>query len=440
MTDVTDRPVAEEGRLDGLPYPDSKVERRKLSKERYTSKEIHELEKQKLWPATWLSTCREENIPNPGDYFEYVIIDQSILLVRQQDGGIKAFFNTCSHRGMPLVCGAGNKKDFRCPFHAWKYGLDGSVLNIPSPDEFAHDDYSLPEVRVDTWGGYIFVNMDGKAPPLLEYLAPTLAVLDNAKMEEMVFSTVNRIIMPCNWKLALEAFMEAYHNPSTHPQLCSSIDDVHTTSEVVGIHSRSIVPQFATSPRLGAAGEDLVFESMMTDLIDLGLAPDRNAEGTGSPEELPEGMTAAEFFIGMQRELAAAQGVSLNHLSDQELREYRLWLLFPNLVLQVNGPIVLGWRAYPNGDDPDSCILEELITRSVAPGSDVETAPWVHYDSWHDYDCPALLSQDFRNLERMQVGMKQRGYRGVVLANQQELRITHMAKVIDDYLARPTAP
>ena len=439
MTDVTAQPDLVGQRLEGLPGPDSTVPYRTLPKERYTSREVHDAEKRKLWPATWLSTCREENIPNPGDYFEFTIVDQAILLVRQRDGGIKAFYNACSHRGMPLVCGAGNKKDFRCPFHAWTFAIDGALASIPSPDEFSNSDYSLPEVRVDTWSGYIFVNMDGEAPPLAEYLSPATDVLDGFRIGDMRFSKVNRITMPCNWKLAIEAFIEAYHLPGTHPQTIMSMDDVNTTAERVGIHSNGIIPEFIASPRIGADDEEMVFEALVADLTEMGLAPDKDAtldDSRSTRLELPEGMTAAEFFIGMQRQMAEAEGVDLSHLTDQQMREYHLWHLFPNLVLQVNGPIVLGWRAYPNGDDPDSCILEELICRLVGPDSAGETAEWIEYDSWHDYDCPALLQQDFSNLERMQVGMKQRGYRGVVLAQRQEDRIQHMAEVIERYLSR----
>jgi phenylpropionate dioxygenase-like ring-hydroxylating dioxygenase large terminal subunit len=439
VTDLTTEQSVIRGRLEGLPRVESTLRPRTLPKERYTSREVHEAEKKKLWPAAWLSTCREENIPNPGDYFEYTIVDQSIVLVRQHDGGIKAFHNACSHRGMPLVCGTGTKTDFRCPFHAWTYSIDGAISSIPSPDEFAHADYSLPSVRVDTWGGYVFVNMDGAASTLQEYLAPATDILDGFKIDDMIFSKVNRIVMPCNWKLAIEAFIEAYHLPGTHPQTILSMDDVNTTAEKVGIHSFGVIPEFTASPRLGEVDEETVFEALLADLVEMGLAPDRSAElgeERSTMLELPDGMTAAEFFIGMQRQLSESEGVDLSHLTDRQLREYHLWLLFPNLVLQVNGPIVLGWRAYPNGDDPDSCILEELICRLVGPDSETETTPWVEYASWHDYECPALLRQDFSNLERMQVGVKQRGYRGVVLAEQQEIRIVHMADVIEQYLAR----
>src|SRR5260370_41984836 len=90
-----------------------------------------------LWSGVWQMACRDQDIVNPGDFYEYRILDQSVLVVRQEDGGVKALSNACRHRGRPLGHGCGTVSEFRCPYHAWTYNIDGSIKSIPSPEEFA---------------------------------------------------------------------------------------------------------------------------------------------------------------------------------------------------------------------------------------------------------------------------------------------------------------
>src|SRR5215468_7467704 len=98
-----------------------------LTKDRYTSREFFDLEMERLWPRVWQIACREEEVPNVGDYFEYTIGDQSILVVRQDPDTIKAFFNACPHRGTRLACGTGcyQREQIRCPYHGWRWDLSG---------------------------------------------------------------------------------------------------------------------------------------------------------------------------------------------------------------------------------------------------------------------------------------------------------------------------
>src|SRR3954466_8374552 len=143
-----------------------------VPKDRYISPAFLELEMERLWSRVWQIACREEEVAEPADFVEYTIGDQSVLVVRTTDGELAAHHNACLHRGTRLAQGAGTfpDADIRCRYHAWRYGLDGRLLQIVDDHEFdaVPDDLCLARVRVDTWGGFVFVNLDPAAEPLLD--------------------------------------------------------------------------------------------------------------------------------------------------------------------------------------------------------------------------------------------------------------------------------
>jgi phenylpropionate dioxygenase-like ring-hydroxylating dioxygenase large terminal subunit len=138
---------------------------------RYTSPQFAALELERLWARVWQVACREDEISEVGDFCEYLIGDQSILVVRAAPDVVGAFHNTCLHRGTRLAEGTGHFDDacMRCRYHAWRYDLDGTLIEVVDPDEFAPmpPDVHLGEVRVDRWGGFVWVSLDRDAPPLL---------------------------------------------------------------------------------------------------------------------------------------------------------------------------------------------------------------------------------------------------------------------------------
>lgn len=413
--------------LDDLPF---------IPKERYTSRDFAASEAKDLWPRVWQMACREEDISRPGYFFEYRVLDQSIIVVRQKDGSIRAFHNVCSHRGMPLVEGSGHVSLFRCVFHAWKYDLDGSLLTATSPDEFpCSADYSLPEVRVDTWGGFVFVNLNPDCQSLADYLDAIPDALAPYHFEEMSFQLAVTCVFPCNWKAALEAFLEAYHVNGTHPQLLSAIDDVNSLYENVGIHSRMVNELFIPSPRLGEIDSRQALGDMINAFAESGMElPDWATAIDFSQIPLPEDCSIGDLMVGMRRGAASVKGIDLSDLTDEQLKEDHSWLLFPNFILQCNGDEVLAWRALPNGDDAGSCLLEHIVLRRIPRGQPHEPVKRQFYDNWRDYDCGFVIKQDFENLERLQVGLNQRAYRGVLFGGRQDSRCRHLHRVLDQYL------
>ena len=163
--------------------------------------------------------------PKPGDYVEYEILDQSVIVVRVDENTVKAYNNVCRHRGVKLVDDRGsNESGFICPFHGWCWGLDGANTFMYQPDLFDEancdaTDLRLTEVRVETWGGCAFINFDAHAPALLDAIAPFAAFHDAWHIEDLRAEWWHSCALPTNWKLAMEAFMEGYHTMETHPQL-----------------------------------------------------------------------------------------------------------------------------------------------------------------------------------------------------------------------------
>ena len=235
-----------------------------LPKERYTARAFADLEFERLWPRVWQIAGREEELPNRGDFLEYTVGDDSIAIVRNNDGSLAAFHNACLHRGTRLAeeCGTFDAS-IRCPYHGWRYDLDGRLIHVPDRDEFGDlpDDLALSPVRVDTWGGFVFLNMDPAAEPLLEFLDPLPTLLAPYRLDEMRFRTYRSTIIPANWKAVVDAFNESYHVQGLHEQILPWTDDTSIEYEQFERHAHyGRLPgarrELRPSPRLGLDAGD----------------------------------------------------------------------------------------------------------------------------------------------------------------------------------------
>jgi phenylpropionate dioxygenase-like ring-hydroxylating dioxygenase large terminal subunit len=220
-----------------------------ISTERHTSQEFHDLEQAHLWPKTWVMAGRVEDIPNPGDYYTFDDLGVPLLIVRGTDGRINCFYNTCQHRGAPVVRDErGSARRLRCQYHSWTYEVDeGRLVSVPDERDFVGLDFSercLPQASCDTYGGFVFVNRDLDATPLMDWIGPLARMLDPFHSEQLREVYRETRIVPCNWKVTAEAFLEVYHFRHIHSHDGVSVLD--NRGAAMGLypngHSRMITP------------------------------------------------------------------------------------------------------------------------------------------------------------------------------------------------------
>ncbi len=185
----------------------------------YTAQAFYDREIETIFRKVWNFVGRADYIPNPGDYFTLDFTGVPLLIARGKDGAVRAFANSCRHRGAKIVEGEGNCRAFKCPYHGWAYGLDGALLAVPGMKEtvdFEAARYPLVPVRLETWGGFLFVNFDRDAAPLADFLGDIASVMASYRFDDMVCTRRKFYRVACNWKIYVENAMEAYHAPHVH--------------------------------------------------------------------------------------------------------------------------------------------------------------------------------------------------------------------------------
>ncbi len=417
-----------------------------VPKARYTSKEFLDLEMELLWPRVWQVACREEEVPDVGDYLEYTVGDQSILVVRSSPEEIKAYFNTCLHRGTRLAegCGHFDSGQIRCRYHAWLYELDGRVAHIVDSGEFGSmpQGLRLHEVRSDTWGGFVFISMDSAAEPLSDFLHPIPTLLGSYHLDQMRFCSYRTTILPANWKVVIDAFNEGYHVQGTHPQLLPWTDDVNMQYEQFKVHAHygrleNARRELRPSPRLGLREGDFdegeILASLVSDLGGLFYKEERNLVEQLRSEELPAGKTLLEAYQERRMELLRSRGVEVSGLTLEQMSSADDVYWFPNMVGPIYPGTAILFRVRPNGRDPDSAVKDSW-TLEWPVGNERRGFERKFYPDWTQRDWGLITNQDYANMIHIQTGMKSRGCRELRLNPRQESNILHMHRVIDRYL------
>jgi Rieske 2Fe-2S family protein len=180
----------------------------------YTSPEVLEAEKDRIFMHDWLCAGREEEIPNKGDYMTMRFVNEPVLIVRGEGGEINALSNVCAHRGVEIATGSGNKKAFSCPFHGWTYNLNGTLVGAPHMRDlpnFEASSVQLPRLQLARWRGWIFVNFDDNAAPFSEYVAEFDKDFGYLRQEDCRLAVKSEVEIDCNWKLIVENLIDFYH-------------------------------------------------------------------------------------------------------------------------------------------------------------------------------------------------------------------------------------
>jgi phenylpropionate dioxygenase-like ring-hydroxylating dioxygenase large terminal subunit len=186
----------------------------------YTSEEVLAFEKEALFMKEWLCVGRAERIPEVGDWFTVTIMEEPLIITRDKEGQVRAMSAVCQHRAMQVCEGAGNSSTFKCPYHHWNYALDGRLLGAPAMERtegFDKSEWGLPQLKVEEWMGFVFVNFDPDAQPLAPTLERYTPYLQNYDLENAVcpgtFTLEDR---PWNWKVMFENFNDGYHANRLH--------------------------------------------------------------------------------------------------------------------------------------------------------------------------------------------------------------------------------
>lgn len=412
-----------------------------ITGDRYWSPAFMEAEWDHMWTRIWHIGAREAELEEPGDFVVHRFRHEAVVLVRQEDGSIRAFYNVCRHRGNRLVVSeAGSVPAFTCAYHGWRWGLDGVLQAAQDPENFAKGNpcgkLKLKEVPCATWGGFVWYSMDPDAKPLLDYLDPLPAQLANREMEKMVRVVWRKVEVETNWKFASDNFNESYHLPTVHPQMVQMIDEDYkaTIFEMYPNGHNRMIELGQPSMRAEHPNEVEPIWEMILRAWDLDPADFKGRSRDGR-----------QALQQRKRETGAARGHTyIDKLSDAELTDYFHHTLFPNITITgtpVDGSVHI-FRTEPHISDPNKCTFEywglspriegvESVNTVCGPRA-LREAELEHLVYGRD-DVGDFIDQDLSVAVQQQKGLRSRGYDDAYLS-EQEARVRRFHEVLNDYL------
>ena len=403
----------------------------------YTSPEYAAAEHEHMWSKTWQWACHTDHIPEAGDFYVYDIGHHSALVVRTEDGTVKAYYNACMHRGTQLrspgTCGFA--RELKCPFHGWTWSLDGDLIDVPDRWDFPHisdESHHLAEMPVEVFAGFVWVNFDPDAQPLAEYLGVLPAHFAEFGIENRYIETHVRKRMPANWKASAEAFLEAYHVRETHAsgQLGDEVTTQYDVFEpnisrfihTVALNSPQRPKQF-TEPELWAR-----------------LSNSR----AGTPATaLPDGVRARDHYAKhVQAEMGKTYGQDFSHLSESITLDSIEYFCFPNSFFFPGLSLSMVYRFRPDPDDIDVSYFDLLILRPRPLDGDAPLPPEVLQLDFDDSYTQSeglgglgkVYDQDTANMAAQTRGFRSSRKRGQTLGNYQESRGRHLQQRVRQYL------
>ena len=340
----------------------------------YASQAVYDEERERLFFGDWFCVGRADEIGSPGEYVVRDVAGESVFVVRNRAGELRAFYNVCAHRGTKLLddepgCGHLGKA-LKCPYHAWSYDYDGRLLATPNVHEdelFERSDYPLNPIAVDAYGGFLFVNLAESPRPLRDHLLDsneTITDFDRYRMSELRLGRRITYDVAANWKIVVENYNECLHCPTIHPELVQVIP-LYRKGEVWDGETRD--------------GGNLMVEG----------ATSFTATGTSDLPKFPD-------------------------LYPEDYGTYYGAFQFPNLMVNLHPDSVMAYLIYPNGP-ARTTVISEFYFRPEAlalPGFD----PSPTVDLWD-----IVSRQDWVVCERAQLGVSSRGFRGGVYPRKDRL-------------------
>lgn len=384
------------------PYPGGP---KRVNVARFHDKRYHDLEVEHIWKKTWQMVCREDDLPEVGDNMLYQIANLEFIVVRKSETEFGAYPNACPHRGR-RICEHDGKRatHFRCPFHGWSWGIDGTMKDLTCEWDFPgvrQQEGNLTQARVATWAGFVFINPDPEAQAFEDYAGPEmLAHYERSRLQDRYKMLHVGKVVKANWKLVQEAFLEAYHSIATHPQLLLSGSDLaEARYDVFGNWSRlGHINASGASPQRGillSEEKNLEIFRMMADF----------------------NKTYLQGLIGPEVE----------NYSDIELVEQTFNNLFPNFS-PWGGWARIVYRFRPNGDNPDEAIFDTMLLAPWPKDRPKPPAAKLHMlepdQDWVAYEdlgtLARIFDQDTANVTQVHKGLKTKNPPHVVYGAYQE--------------------
>ncbi len=438
---------------DNVPPPDfyqetlnQTVGTEPIAASRYFDPAFLQQENDHVFPRVWQWACREEDIPEVGDYVVFDLGAHSWIVTRSAPETFTALSNACPHRGRQIAETDGHEERFRCPYHGLQWHLDGSLKHNPfgwDMPQWRECGANLVQARVETWGGFVFLNMDADAPPLRDVLSP---IPDHFERYDFTGKYKAAHIIKkirANWKATCEAFMESHHVVGTHPQALNMTGDLNSQYDVLSDYvGRQFTAQAVQSPNVPTRlSEQEIFN----------VASGMSARAAAEPgSTLPDGMTARSFSAAQTRKsLEATYGIDYSEAGDAEMLDSLLYHVFPNLAFWAGMPMNIVYRFRPNGMDPETSLMDILVLRPYPKGTERPSPAPIRY---LDFDEPVALAgddigaglaevfdQDVENLPWVQKGLRALPGGNIAFTSYMEARLRRHHQMLDQFIADPEA-
>ena len=425
-----------------------------ITAERYVSPDYLAREWQKLWPNVWLVAGVAQDVAEPGDYFVFDLEPESIIVSRTQQGGLAAFYNVCQHRGARiLLSDRGAMEKYTCPYHGWTYANDGTLIHVPDEERFSRgvpsEEHSLKAVRVESWGGIVWISMDPNGGSLDEFLGPIKEMVAPFRPQDMRLIEDQTVRLDCNWKAVFDNFGELYHVEHIHPQHELIFDCPASVTELMDFgHTRVLIDGFTVNTRLPIPEE--VPPTQWAQLQALGMDKD---DYKGRVLDVRRDVQVKK------RELGPSLGYNYDLLSDEQLSDIVQYNIFPNSILVLQPEELWILRSRPHATDPNKCYWDKLALRmlpdqevgksaNISFNLDQEGLPKdagpgtarPEHDVFTQDDIIAgdktmtiTLDQDIHLIRDVQKGMHSRGFSEAWL-NDDENRVQHYHTWLDRHM------
>ena len=430
----------------------------KISGDRYYSHDFMEKEWEYVWTQVWQIAGWASDIPEPNDFFVYKIRHEEIIVIRQEDMSIKAFYNVCPHRGNILVhVENGSLNSFKCTYHGWEFNGSGELKFAQDPDDFDGgnpcDRVKLKEVHCRTDLGFVWINLKEEPQPFEDALSPILEHLKPYQGEKFIRVLNLTAEVNCNWKVIHDNFNESYHLPTLHPELEVHIENSYKYSQFdmyENGHNRMLMP-----------GHLPAKDGQNPDLVNFPLDEALKAWDLNPNDFQGNAQNTREAIQSQKKKLAKDRGFwHYEYLTDEQLTDYYHYTCFPNFTLTMTPDGFQLLRPQPHPTDPEKCHFEHwfmvpkmdrLSASSTFTGSDTtqqtansgmaETpvgprplAPAEH--EWVTYPEGSMgfvADQDVSMAVGQQRGLKSRGFDDAILSRQ-ESRVRRYHEVLNDYI------